>query len=727
MKIQKHLFLFVSFVCFVGTCLAVIPVSTSQQQITDRLNLAAISDPASPAAGDLWLSSTTADTLKYRSGGTTYTLATTAALAAGYQPLDSDLTSIAALTTTSFGRALLALADEAALKAYVNLEIGTDVQAYDADLTTYAGITPSANIQSLLGSADYAAARTNLGLAIGTNIQAYDAALAALAAGSDFVQFTGPTTSTKIFTLPDASSTLLYSGGALGTPSSGTLTNATGLPVASGISGLGTGIATALAVNTGSAGAPVLFNGDAGTPSALVGTNISGTAASLTAGTVTTNANLTGDVTSTGNATTVVAINGTNLAGLATGLLKNTTSTGVPSIASAGTDYYAPGGTDVSLADGGTGASLTDPAADRILFWDDSAGAATWLAPGNSIAITTTTLDTVQDLRTTGTPTFATLILSTASVGNLFQASSSAQGSYLLSSVDSNGRIFLSVYGDHTGANGGAYFTANGKQESYFNVVTRSNPTNSQYMRFGNSNSSGGIFVIQALNDPANTVLRTPFSISNTAPSGSLSIGAAGNISSVAPDASTSKATGAFILSAAGAGLGVDGQVSANVVKTTGGSSTAYANLAGPLYQSTTAAGNITTGVDDLITQAIAANTLATTGDRLRITALVSLAGNVNSKEVIALYGATTCYDTTALLLNGGTIWIEVIVTRTGAATQNIEARVNSSNSTLASTANFTTAAETLSGSVTFKLTGEAVSTDDIIQRSLLVEYLPAP
>jgi len=39
----------------------------------------------------------------------------------------------------------------------------------------------------------------------------------------------------------------LYSGGPLGTPSSGTLTNATGLPISTGVSGLGTGVATALA------------------------------------------------------------------------------------------------------------------------------------------------------------------------------------------------------------------------------------------------------------------------------------------------------------------------------------------------------------------------------------------------------------------------------------------------------------------------------------------------
>lgn len=72
--------------------------------------------------------------------------------------------------------------------------------------------------------------------------------------------------------------------GALGTPSSGTGTNITGVPVATGISGLGTGVATALAVNVGSAGAPVVFDGALGTPSSGVATNLTGTAASLTAG-----------------------------------------------------------------------------------------------------------------------------------------------------------------------------------------------------------------------------------------------------------------------------------------------------------------------------------------------------------------------------------------------------------------------------------------------------------
>jgi len=74
-----------------------------------------------------------------------------------------------------------------------------------------------------------------------------------------------------------------------------------------------------------------------------------------------------------------------------TGLLK--AASGVIAQAVAGTDYYNPGGTDVALADGGTGASLVDPNADRILFWDDSAGAVTWLTPGTNLSISGTTLN----------------------------------------------------------------------------------------------------------------------------------------------------------------------------------------------------------------------------------------------------------------------------------------------------------------------------------------------
>jgi len=47
----------------------------------------------------------------------------------------------------------------------------------------------------------------------------------------------GPATSAKTYTFPNSNATILYSGGALGTPSGGTATNLTGLPLTTGVTG----------------------------------------------------------------------------------------------------------------------------------------------------------------------------------------------------------------------------------------------------------------------------------------------------------------------------------------------------------------------------------------------------------------------------------------------------------------------------------------------------------
>jgi uncharacterized protein (TIGR02145 family) len=138
-------------------------------------------------------------------------------------------------------------------------------------------------------------------------------------------------------------------------------------------------------------------------------TNITGNAA-----TVTTNANLTGDVTSIGNAATVVKINGTSLSGLPTGILKNTASTGVPTIATAGTDYQAP----ITLTTTGSGAA--------------SLSSNTLNIPNVSYTLPTATSSTLGGVKPDGTS-----ILNNGGVLSVTPASIGAQvsGNYLTSST----------------------------------------------------------------------------------------------------------------------------------------------------------------------------------------------------------------------------------------------------------------------------------------------------
>ena len=90
--------------------------------------------------------------------------------------------------------------------------------------------------------------------------------------GNGFTKFSGPTTTERTFTLPDADSTIVTQGGALGTPSSGNIGNCTGYTVGN-LGGLGTSVATALAIAVGTAGSIVTNGGALGTPSSGTLTN----------------------------------------------------------------------------------------------------------------------------------------------------------------------------------------------------------------------------------------------------------------------------------------------------------------------------------------------------------------------------------------------------------------------------------------------------------------------
>lgn len=86
-----------------------------------------------------------------------------------YQPLDSDLSAIAALTTTSYGRGFLDLADAAAAITYLGAisaaSAASTYQPLDSDLTAIAALTTASFGRSLLAETSAANARSTLGAA----------------------------------------------------------------------------------------------------------------------------------------------------------------------------------------------------------------------------------------------------------------------------------------------------------------------------------------------------------------------------------------------------------------------------------------------------------------------------------------------------------------------------------------------------------------------------------
>jgi len=361
----------------------------------------------------------------------------------------------AALTDfSSYGRTLVDDSDATTARQTLGLVIGTDVQAYDGELTAIAGLTSAADklpyftgsgtadlatftsygrslvddadastalstlgvstyAKTILDDADAVTARSTLGLTIGTDVQAYDAELQALSG------------------LTSAADALPYFTGT-GTAATTSLTSAARsvLDDAS-VSDMRTTLGLAIGADVQA------YDADLTTIAALSPTK--------------------------GN---VIAGNGTNWVALGVGTDSHVLtadsgqSAGIAWAAAPGAGSGAPStaqyltlatdatlsnervltaGTGIGFTDAGAGStltvalshlgiqSLTDPNADRIMFWDDSDGAMKWLQTGTYLATSGTTVDTttavakldVEDQTLTGGVIVTSKSLGTISSGTV--------------------------------------------------------------------------------------------------------------------------------------------------------------------------------------------------------------------------------------------------------------------------------------------------------------------
>ena len=147
--------------------------------------------------------------------------------------------------------------------------------------------------------------------------------------------------------------------------------------------------------------------------------------------------------------------------------------------------------------------------------------------------------------------------------------------------------------------------------------------------------------------------------------------------------------------------------------------------LVGVLSSQTGSVGCTNGGTDDtLYTFSLPANSMSANGKGVRVTTWGTAVNNANAKRVKTFFGATAV-QSTALTAAQANAWKTVIeVIRTGAATQEAFGIFLEGGVVTLLDAAQSGPAETLSGAVTIKVTGNCTAASDILGKAMIVEFL---
>jgi len=309
----------------------------------------------------------------------------------------------------------------------------------------------------------------------------------------------------------------------LGTPASATLTNATGLPISTGVSGLGANVSAFLATPTSAnlaaaltdetgtganvfANSPTLVTPALGTPSSGVATNLTGTAAGLTAGTVSTiNGLITAstNITITGAGTSVspYAISASSSAGSAFNTITGGTNTTAAMVVGSGSSL-TPTGTGAieatSLASATTAvvvSAATAPTSGQVLT-ATSGTAATWQTPsGGGGGITwnnvtgTTQAAAVNNGYVANNAALCTITLpSTAAIGQIVAVVGNGAGGWKI--AQNSGQTIHQSFSKSSTTGAGGYFASTNLYDSAELICVA---TNTDWVV---RNSSGNLTVV---------------------------------------------------------------------------------------------------------------------------------------------------------------------------------------------------------------------------------------